>query len=223
MADPGATGVRPGDLGRRVHRRRVELGLSLAQVAQRAGISPEYLSYLEEHPATPSPGTVLRVAEALDTTPWALLGGDTEAAPGATPPERTSPPVRLDRDECLRLLGRRGVGRVAVWTDTGPLVVPVNYVVAGDEVVFRTASGTALTQAILKHHVSDVAFEVDRIDDALQQGWSVLVVGTAHEVAATPGQSDVLRRRLRPWAGGVRDVVLAVPLARVTGRRVDPG
>jgi transcriptional regulator with XRE-family HTH domain len=220
MADRSRAHSTPGDLGRRVRQRRADLGLSREQVAQRAGISAEYLGYLEESPATPTPGTVVRVAEALDTTPRALLGGDVETAPGGPQAGRPSPLVPLDRDECLRRLGRTGIGRVAVWSATGPLALPVNYLVVEETVVFRTAAGTALADALQEQDVGEVAFEVDRIDDALQQGWSVLVVGPAHAVTA-PDEQEELRRELRPWAGGAREVFVAVPMARLSGRRID--
>ena len=48
--------------------------------------------------------------------------------------------VELSRDECLELLGAVSVGRIAYATDDGPRVLPVNYVLEGDSVVFRTVS-----------------------------------------------------------------------------------
>lgn len=66
-----------------------------------------------------------------------------------------------------------------------------------------------------------MAFEVDHIDDAMKQGWSVMVVG---EVAGvTDGDArqrlDALARSL-PWAGGHRTHWMSVTPVRVTGRRV---
>jgi len=46
--------------------------------------------------------------------------------------------VELSRDECLELLGPMSVGRIAYTTDDGPRVLPVNYVLEADSVVFRT-------------------------------------------------------------------------------------
>ena len=43
----------PGDLSKRVARRRAELHLSKAQVAARAGMSLRYLEYVERYPARP--------------------------------------------------------------------------------------------------------------------------------------------------------------------------
>ncbi|MGX1246953.1 hypothetical protein RKD46_008057 [Streptomyces pseudovenezuelae] len=44
-------GAGPGDLGRRLLHRRGELGLTRREVADRAGMAPGYLRYLEESPA----------------------------------------------------------------------------------------------------------------------------------------------------------------------------
>jgi Pyridoxamine 5'-phosphate oxidase len=46
--------------------------------------------------------------------------------------------VELSRDECLELLGAMSVGRIAYTTDDGPRVFPVNYILEGDGVIFRT-------------------------------------------------------------------------------------
>jgi transcriptional regulator with XRE-family HTH domain len=222
MTDPPQTGrTAAGDIGRRVSRRRRELGLSRAQVAERAGVASGYLAYIEDQPATPSPGTISRLAEALQTTPRQLLGAMLEVAPGGAA-GRQLPLRTLDRAESLQLLGASGIGRVALWTDTGPIVVPVNYVVIEDDVVFRTALDTAVAGSVLSGDTGEVAFEVDRIDDALQQGWSVLVVGPPRELT-DPHLLEVLHRDLQPWAAGSREVFIAVRMDRVTGRRLRAG
>ena len=53
----------------------------------------------------------------------------------------------LEHDECLKLLATMSIGRVAiVIDDRGPLVVPVNYALDGDVVVFRSGAGSKLTR-----------------------------------------------------------------------------
>ena len=59
----------PGDLSKRLARRRIELRLSTTQVAARANISRRYLEYLERYPATPGVPVLRRLAAALLTTP----------------------------------------------------------------------------------------------------------------------------------------------------------
>lgn len=82
---------------------------------------------------------------------------------------------RLDVPECLHLLRTGGVGRVA-WQDDveGLTVLPVNYRVIGDSVVFRTSAASTLA-CLTKP--TKVAFQVDDIDHATAVGWSVLVRG----------------------------------------------
>jgi len=125
----------------------------------------------------------------------------------------------IDRDECLRLLAGRGVGRVAVTIGAVPAVFPVNYGMLDDAVVFRTGAGTKLDAAV-RHAV--VAFEVDEIDTLYHEGWSVLVVGRAAEITDHPSLENAELLPLRPWAGGERAHFVAVRAEIVTGRRIVP-
>lgn len=86
--------------------------------------------------------------------------------------------VELKRADCIALLGEQRIGRVAVVDRNDlPFVVPVNYVLLRDTVLFRTHPGTKL-DALRRR---PVAFQVDSIDEAHRIGWSVLVQGVAHE------------------------------------------
>lgn len=207
-----------GDLGRRIAHRRTELGLSREETATRAGMAPAYLQYLEERPtADPGAGTLLRLAGALRTTVWHLTGGDTELPPGLGHAARTPEFTELTEAECRSLLATHGVGRLAVPADTGPLIVPVNYQVVEGAIVFRTAPGT--TPAEADGH--QVAFEVDRIDEAFSEGWSVLVRGPARAVTDREEASRLDEQaHTTPWAGGPRDLWLRIEPVAVTGRRI---
>ncbi|MBV2364148.1 helix-turn-helix domain-containing protein [Streptomonospora nanhaiensis] len=209
-----------GDLGRRSARRRRELGLTREEVAERAGMAPGYVAYMEENPAQVTRGSLYRLAEALQTTPDHLLGTDTGIPPGSTATAVPAPLLTaLDSQECMELIARGGIGRIA-FTSAGtavPTVLPVNFALAGGSVVLRTREGGVIAE----HAPGPVAFEVDRIDDAMSQGWSVLVRGVAHRVrdaaerAALEADTDV-----RPWAGGEREVWIRVVPEAVSGRRV---
>ena len=60
-----------------------------------------------------------------------------------------------------------------------PHILPLNYAADQDGViVFRTADLTAATEAAL----ANVAFEIDEIDLARRQGWSVVVHGFGREI-----------------------------------------
>lgn len=123
----------------------------------------------------------------------------------------------LGRDECMRLLGAGGIGRVAVVEGGHPMIFPVNYAVDGDEVLFRTASGTKFDAAV---RGQIVAFEIDEADPIYHTGWSVVVTGRAEEVTEPDRLAEIGAGRLRPWAEGVKDHVVAVHTERVTGRRI---
>ncbi|WP_240135735.1 helix-turn-helix domain-containing protein [Streptomyces sp. MUM 178J] len=205
------------DMGRRIATRRAELGLTREEVAARCGAAPSYIRYVEEHASAPGIGAIIRLADALETTVADLAGGSAGRPPGAASAPRNARLVDLDRDESWELLAGHGVGRIGVTTDEGPAIVPVNYVVAGGAIAFRTAPGAVPSAAA----GSEVAFEVDRIDDAQCQGWSVLVTGRAKPVTAPDaiGRLEAAAQSL-PWAGGQRGLWLAIAPERVTGRRV---
>ena len=63
------------EIGKRIARRRKELGLRQAEVCERAGINDKYLSCIERATSIPSLEVVIRLALALDTTPDAFLTG----------------------------------------------------------------------------------------------------------------------------------------------------
>ncbi|MFI9626041.1 helix-turn-helix domain-containing protein [Streptomyces sp. NPDC052042] len=210
-------GRAPGELGRRVALRREELGLSREEVAERAGSAPGYLQYVEQHQATPGIGFLLRLAEALEVTVAELTGCTANLPPGLGRAGYRTQLLELDPRECSLLLSTHGVGRVGVTTDDGPAILPVNYLVDGDRIAYRSARGSLLTATAGR----TVAFEVDHIDEAMSQGWSVLVVG---EVAVVDDPEAARRldeeARTTPWAGGPRNVWLTITPARVTGRRI---
>ncbi|MFF3873613.1 helix-turn-helix domain-containing protein [Streptomyces sp. NPDC001978] len=213
-----AEGTPLGDLGRRLAAGRARLGLSLRETAERAGMAPSYLRYLEDHPgAAPGSGPMIRLAEVLETTVTDLTGGAVDLPPGPGPAGREPEFTELDPAECRSLLSAHGVGRLAVPTDSGPVIVPVNYDVVDGAIVFRTAEGATPSLA----DSGPVAFEVDRIDDAFSRGWSVLVRGRARTVT-DPGEESRLTERAfsTPWPGGDRHVWVRVDPDTVTGRRI---
>lgn len=206
----------PGDLSRRIISRRTDLRLSVDQVAERARLNRRYLEYLERFPARPRPTALRQLAAALRTTPAALLGAGGDLPPGHGMATRRRL-ERLTPIECRRLIAPGGIGRIALVTASGPLVYPVNYAFVADTIVIRTEAGSAIAA-----HASDsVAFEVDHIDDALAQGWSVLVRGRAHPVLQ-PGEHQHLLAStvLRPWPQGEHELFVRVVPDHISGRRI---
>lgn len=125
--------------------------------------------------------------------------------------------IELDPSQCRELLFSVHIGRLAYVTDRGPRIVPMNYVVAGDNLVFRTAVGN---EAARHSRGRPVAFEVDRADEVQHAGWSVLVVGVAEELTVAMLASLDIGRTPDPWAEGTRSLFLHLPLTDITGRLV---
>ncbi|MET0822005.1 MAG: pyridoxamine 5'-phosphate oxidase family protein [Aeromicrobium sp.] len=127
--------------------------------------------------------------------------------------------VELTPDECLDLLSTTTVGRIAFVGPEGQELVPVNFALIDGVVYFRTLPDGFLSQ-LARGHV-EVAFGVDHHDDTYQRGWNVTVKGPASQVEDRATINLVLgHSRLRPWAGGVRPMVIRVEIRSVTGRRV---
>lgn len=63
------------EIGRRIARRRKDLGLKQAEVCERANINDKYLSCIERASSIPSLEVIIRLAIALDTTPDEFLTG----------------------------------------------------------------------------------------------------------------------------------------------------
>lgn len=206
-----------GDIGRRVAARREQLGLSREEVAVRAGSAPGYIQYLEEQPATPGIGFLLRLADALETSVMELTGGTADLPPGMGHAPLRPELVDLGLDECRTLLGTHGVGHVAVTTHDGPAILPVNYLITDGELAFRVAPDALAPLT----GDSQMAFEVDHIDDALCRGWSVLVVGTPHPVTDPEAVRTLDEQAYSaPWSGGAEARWVVVTPTRVSGRRI---
>lgn len=121
----------------------------------------------------------------------------------------------MDHDECVRLLKTQRVGRIAFTDDSGPDVLPVNYVMDGDDVLFATTGYGAIARAATG---ARVAFEVDEIDDYNEGGWSVVIRGRA----ARESPFDLPEERPHPWADGSRTYTVRIKADTISGRRLIP-
>ncbi len=131
----------------------------------------------------------------------------------------------LDEAESLRLISAGGIGRIAYMSRFGPAVLPVNYQWYDGAVVFRTARHSALDEDLQTGIAGGdylVAFEIDDIDVAGRQGWSVLIQGPAHHVESATEREAAKQAGVEPWAPGDRELFLRIIPNRVTGRRIKP-
>jgi nitroimidazol reductase NimA-like FMN-containing flavoprotein (pyridoxamine 5'-phosphate oxidase superfamily) len=130
-------------------------------------------------------------------------------------------PRMLDPDECLELISRGGVGRVALSTPTGPEIFPVNFVVDARAIVFRTSPYSVLGTYSWG---GEIAFEADEIFPDERQGWSVVAHGRGGIIS---GLADLERlrsmRQPEPWAAGTRPLYIRLTWSRISGRALgDP-
>lgn len=80
-------------MGKRIAERRRELGLKQYQLNERAGLSDKYISCIETAKSIPSIDVLMRICDALETTPNHILLG--------TAADTDSP--NFDRQICERI------------------------------------------------------------------------------------------------------------------------
>ncbi len=207
------------DLGRRIADQRQRAGLTLDEAAERAGMAAGYLGYLESSPApNPSQATLTRLAAALSVTPGMLSGAGMNLPPGQR--EAADSPVlhKLSEAECKARIAPGGVGRyLFVEPGRGPVAIPVNYRMDGDDVVFRTAGDGSIAGNVGEQAVS---FDVDHLDEVLSEGWSVVVTGTARVITDPREKERATALDIAPWAGGDRDTYIRLTPREMTGRSI---
>ncbi len=128
--------------------------------------------------------------------------------------------THIDRKECVALLGNDMVGRLAVLDGHTPVIIPVNYLVDGEDIVFRTDPGMKLDVGPR----SPASFEIDGIDRNSRTGWSVVATGRLEEITHFDSRRwhRVHELPLEQWAGGPKEHWMRLVPDRITGRRVGP-
>jgi nitroimidazol reductase NimA-like FMN-containing flavoprotein (pyridoxamine 5'-phosphate oxidase superfamily) len=129
----------------------------------------------------------------------------------------------LDEAECLRLISPGGIGRIAYVGRFDLTVLPVNYRLADGAILFRTAQDSPTGEDLrtgIAHADYKVAFEIDRFDEAVREGWSVLIQGPAHHIDSEAEQAAALAAGVDPWPSGEKDHFIRIAPARITGRRI---
>lgn len=131
----------------------------------------------------------------------------------------TSEPVAvLTDDECWERLRTQELGRLVTRVGDRIDIFPVNYVVDGGSVLFRTAQGTKLFELTANE---EVLFEIDDHTDA--SAWSVVLRGRAAplDTFAEVERADGLG--LRPWIPTLKYTYVRVTPDSVSGRSFDRG
>lgn len=123
----------------------------------------------------------------------------------------------LDRETCLSLLKTERIGWLAHNQGERAHVVPVNFHVHADEILIEAAYGRSL-QAAANAQVMTLASGT--MDHETQSGWSIVVVGKAQlrgDDLVNPGVHTP-----QGWIRFARVVPIAIPIERISGRRVGP-
>ena len=124
---------------------------------------------------------------------------------------------QLSRDECLRLVGQVGIGRIVYTREALPAVELVNFALDDGDIVIRTDASGKLAAAT---RGAVVAFEADSVDTAAHSGWSVTIVGYSRAVTDGADIRHLEQSGLVPWAPGRHDHFIRISPGIVNGRRV---
>jgi uncharacterized protein len=124
--------------------------------------------------------------------------------------------TELTTDECWEALKRDEFGRLAYLLGDEINLVPVNYAVDGETLLFRTAEGDKLLGVVMH---PEVVFEIDHFPDD-DHAVSVIVRGSARKL-----EEDEAHRAenvpLRPWVDTLKYNVVEIQPTRLTGRRFE--
>jgi len=125
----------------------------------------------------------------------------------------SDPVTELTDEECWELLRTHELGRLGFHLLDQVHVLPINYTVDQDTLLFRTAEGSKLLGVVMH---GDVVFEIDEHDE--QTASSVVVRGVAHLLDEdTAHRADNLP--LRPWVDNPKYNVVEIVPTEVSGRR----
>ncbi len=135
-------------------------------------------------------------------------------------PEQVGPGVEaLAREECVELLRRTTLGRLAFVAGGWPVALPVNYSFDGPDIIVRTDPRSQLARATLRP--ARVALEIDEARPLYQSGWSVVAFGRAEWVMDEAESARLASSTEMPWVRGPRTHVIRIALVQVSGRRVE--
>lgn len=127
--------------------------------------------------------------------------------------DNTFRPSELSDLESWDFLRNQELGRLAFHILGEVHIVPINYAVDDQRLLFRTAEGSKLLGITMN---DDVAFEVDEVVG--EEATSVIVRGRAHVLEGSDAYAaDTVR--LRPWLEGAKFNVVAIDVTEITGRR----
>jgi uncharacterized protein len=123
----------------------------------------------------------------------------------------------LDEAACRAFLEAATLGRLALSVRALPVVLPVDFVVRGNDLILRIGAAEGFGAAC---DGTVVALQVDGADVGRETGWSVLVQGRARVLR--PGD-ELLRAEgalSAVWAGPGTHLYVSLGMELVTGHRL---
>lgn len=122
----------------------------------------------------------------------------------------------LSDDVCWERLRRTSIGRLGVHHEGQPAIFPINYLVDGSSIVFRTRADSKIYQP---PRLERVAFEIDGFEPTQGYAWSVLIKGFGRFVDSVPEIEQADGLPLHPWVDAERSAWIRITPVEVTGRR----
>jgi nitroimidazol reductase NimA-like FMN-containing flavoprotein (pyridoxamine 5'-phosphate oxidase superfamily) len=126
---------------------------------------------------------------------------------------QVSPVTVLTETECWERVSTQRVGRLATHVGNVVDIAPINFVVDGSTILFRTAPGSKLSELTVNH---SVVFEVDAFTE--ETGWSVVLRGTARVLEDEAEIAAAEALPLRPFVPTLKLVFVKIEGLVGTGR-----
>ena len=120
---------------------------------------------------------------------------------------------RLDDGECWERLRSHELGRLVTHVGNVLDIFPVNYVVDGESLVFRTAEGSKLVELTVN---DEVLFEVD--DYTAANAWSIVVRGRARRLETLEETDAAEELGLKPWIPTLKYNFVRITATSLSGR-----
>lgn len=127
--------------------------------------------------------------------------------------ESSGPVVALTDEQCWERLRHQDVGRLITRVGEVVDVFPVNYVLDGKRVLFRTAAGSKLAELTIN---AQLLFEVDAHTEA--HAWSVIVRGRALALDAAGDIERADGLGLQPWIPTLKRTYVRIEPSTISGR-----
>ncbi|MEJ5998245.1 pyridoxamine 5'-phosphate oxidase family protein [Corynebacterium sp. H130] len=124
----------------------------------------------------------------------------------------------LDRAASFEKLKSVSLGRLVVHRSDEFDIFPLNFVVDGEDIYFRSAEGSKLFSVALNN---EVLFEADEVVDG--KAWSVVVRGEANLLTATADINYADSLGLKPWIPTLKYNFVKITAREVSGREFELG